>query len=63
MKTVSEIRRSFWNIFPDFKKVHYKKTKRQNQYNATIRIAFVTYVDCLAKDGIISESLAQKATL
>jgi hypothetical protein len=62
MKTISEIRRSFWSSFPEFKS-EYRKTYRQNQYNATIRTAFVEYVDSLRRDNLISESLANRVTL
>ena len=62
MKTITAIRRQFWADHPQFKDA-YRKTYRQNRYNATIRSYFVEYVDCLERNGEISESLANRATL
>ena len=62
MTTQKQVRESFWNAFPQFKS-EYKKTYTQNQYRTDIRCSFVDYVDMLAKDGVISEKLAQRVTL
>jgi hypothetical protein len=62
MKTQAQVRASFWESFPEFAD-QYRKTYRQSQYNATIRTAFVDYVDSLAKDGEITEKLASGVTL
>ena len=62
MTTQKQVRESFWNAFPEFKS-EYKKTYTQNQYRTDIRCSFVDYVDSLAKNGEISEKLAQKVTL
>ena len=62
MKTVTAIRRQFWADNPQFYGA-YRKTYRQNQYNATIRSYFVAFVDNLERSGEISESLANRATL
>jgi len=62
MKTISEIRLQFWENNPQFKGA-YRKTYRQNRYNATIRCAFVDYVHYLERNGEISESLADRVTL
>ena len=62
MKTQKEVRDSFWNEYNIFRSER-KACKTQNDYNATIRCAFVAYVDLLAKDGIISEKLASRVTL
>jgi len=62
MKTIAEIRAAFWESNPQFAK-SYRKTYRQNDYSATIRSAFVDYVDYLARSGEISEKLAFRATL
>lgn len=56
------MRQNFWNDHPEFRK-HYRKTYRQNRYNATIRTAWGFYVDMLASSGLISEKLANRATL
>ena len=57
-----EIRSNFWDLHPEFKN-EYKYRKKQNDYNATIRTAFVDYIDHLAKDGIITNSQAYRITL
>lgn len=62
MKTQKEVRVSFWENHPQFKK-DYRKTKRQNDYYTDIRCCFVDYVDYLVKDGIISEKLGNRVTL
>lgn len=62
MSTQSAVRESFWTANPQYIK-SYSPRKRQNDYNATIRSAFVEYVDELQKSGQISETLADKATL
>jgi len=62
MKTISQVRESFWDDHPEFRK-HYRKTYRQNQYSATIRTAWGFYVDMLERNSLISEKLAKRATL
>lgn len=62
MKTITAVRKAFWEAHPQFKS-EYRVKKRQNAYNATIRTAFVDYVDSIRRDGVISEGLAQRVTL
>ena len=62
MKTITAIRRQFWADHPQFSNA-FRKTYRQNRYNATIRSCFVEYVDSLNKGGDITDSLANRATL
>lgn len=62
MKTITEVRKAFWNAFPEFKG-EFRVTKRQNAYNCTIRSAFVQYVDMLERDNEITDSLAKRVTL
>ena len=62
LKTITQVRESFWESFPQYKS-HYKKNKRQNDYICDIRCSFVDYVDYLQKDGQISEKLANRVTL
>jgi hypothetical protein len=62
MKTLTQLRASFWASHSQFKAEH-RKTWKQSQYGATIRSSFVEFVDSLEKDGIISENLANRATL
>lgn len=61
MKTITEVRKAFWET-SEFSE-RYNKRNSQNEYHVDIRCAFVDYVDMLARDGQISESLAQRATL
>ena len=61
MTTAKEVRAAFWQGNEHLR--HYVKGKRQNDYNATIRSEFVEFVDMLARDGIITESLAARVTL
>lgn len=60
--TEGQVRAAFWQG-NEHLRAHYKRRKRQNDYNATIRSEFVEFVDMLARDGLISESLAQRVTL
>ena len=62
IKTIKDVRLSFWDSFPEFQK-DYRKTWQQNQYNTTIRMTFVDYVDSLNKNGVISDNLAFRVTL
>jgi hypothetical protein len=62
MTTQTQVRESFWASFPELAD-QYRKTYRQNQYNATIRTAFVSYVDNLERGGEITEKLAFRVTL
>lgn len=57
--TEAQVRRAFWQGWPE----GFQRGKRHNEYNATIRSEFCAFVDMLARDGQISESLAQKVTL
>tara|TARA_R110000796_G_scaffold25898_7_gene72514 strand:+ start:1677 stop:1862 length:186 start_codon:yes stop_codon:yes gene_type:complete len=61
MTNQKQIRAAFWQGNEHFK--HFVKSKKQNQYNATIRSEFVEFIDMLERDGHISQNLAQRATL
>ena len=72
MTNQKQIRASFWEMHPEFKKGYKRRAdkkpvryieKRQNDYNATIRTAFCMYVDFLMKSGEITEKLASNVTL
>ncbi len=62
IKTVNQLRASFWASFPEFKS-DYRKTYRQNDYCADIRTAWVNYTDSMQKDGQISQALCDRAIL
>lgn len=53
------LRKAFWQGMP----AGFKRGWKQNQYSATIRSEWVEFVDMMAKDGHITESTAQNATL
>jgi hypothetical protein len=54
-----DLRRAFWESHPNAS----KRTLRDGDYVTDTRIAFVEYVDALARDGVITEELAQRVTL
>lgn len=59
MTTQKQIRAAFWQGFTAEQKRGYKRGTNA----ATIRCEFVDFVDMLARDGQISENLAQRVTL
>ena len=64
LTTQSQIRGAFWRDLdvmgaPDTR----KSGKRQNDYPADVRVAWVDYVDLLARSGEISQALAARVTL
>lgn len=66
MKTAKEVRNSFWQYLNEFSPELAKlkrSRKSQNDYCTDIRVLFVDYVDGLAKNNIINESLAKRVTL
>jgi hypothetical protein len=62
MTTQNEVRDSFWRHHAQYEHLRRSK-KRQNQYPADVRTAFVDFVDYLQKHGQISEALASRVTL
>ena len=64
--TQKALRKAFWADHP-----HYEEqaraagilSRRQNEHCATVRCAFVDFVDILTRDGQISAKLAFRATL
>jgi hypothetical protein len=64
MKTIAEVRRAFWEAHPTMprKKITYYGVKGKI-YPTDTRCAFVDFVDYLARDGQISDSLAHRVTL
>jgi hypothetical protein len=67
IKTEQELRDAFWqgNLDKHIELYHCLTGKplTQNEYNATIRIEWCEFVDMMEKDGLISETLANNATL
>lgn len=62
MKTLKEIRASFWDCH-DHLASQYRVKYRQNDYPCDTRVAFCDWVDYLVKSGQITEKLANRATL
>ena len=69
MTNQKQIRRAFWEMHPTANRKKYpardwtRKDKSQRDYCTDTRCAFVDFLDHLARDGQISEALANRATL
>ena len=66
--TSRQVRSEFWKAHPQFKRGMMRqngnwRAKVQNEYNATTRSAFVEFVDGLAREGRITETVAGNVTL
>jgi hypothetical protein len=61
--TQPQIRAAFWSLMFDEGKPRRFYGKTQNELPTDIRVAFVDFVDSLARDGTISEALAHRVTL
>ncbi len=59
MTNQAQVRQAFWNAHHFVRRAGWT----QNDYPTDVRVAFVDYVDYLARDGQISEALAQRVTL
>ena len=60
--TQKQVREAFWQAHPDYAQLR-RSRKRQNDYPADVRKAWVDWIDMLAKDGQISQALAHRVTL
>jgi hypothetical protein len=60
MTTQKQLRAAFWKYHPGFTR---RGRTKQNDYNATIRTTWVDFLDCMRRNGEISEALANRATL
>lgn len=60
----TQVRAAFWQGSA-FKQVRTPRGRylTQNEYTADVRMEWVDFVDMLARDGHISEALAQRVTL
>jgi hypothetical protein len=69
MTNQKQIRQAFWDAFPDLPRKRYRYSPNrfdktaQLVYPIDTRCAFVDFVDNLQRNGDISESLANRATL
>lgn len=57
-----DVRQGFWEDHPEFED-EYDENKTQNDYNATIRTAFVDWLDQAHREGRLSDELAGETTL
>jgi hypothetical protein len=55
-----DLRRSFWETRSEGKR---GAKNRFGEYSTDTRVAWCDYIDSLCRDGVISEDLAQRATL
>jgi hypothetical protein len=60
INTQSELRAAFWQGMPQCWSKY--RNKRQNDWPTDLRVEFVDFVDFLARQGNISEELAQRVT-
>jgi hypothetical protein len=60
LTTQKQIRQEFWDFSPEFAQY---EGRRQNDCPTDVRVAFVDFVDSLARNGEISHKLAERVTL
>lgn len=60
MQTINVLRDSFWATYTEFSRI---REYRQNDYPADVRMAWVDFVDQSHRAGLITDSVAQRATL
>ncbi len=69
MTNQKQIRAAFWEAFPDLPRRRYRYSPSRSDKTAELvypidtRCAFVDFLDQLQRNGIISEALADRATL
>jgi hypothetical protein len=65
--TKKQVRGAFWHAFEGAEGISRRKIKNDSgnwtMYNTDTIFAFVAFVDMLARDGYISEYLADRVTL
>ena len=66
LTTQKQVRAQFWEEYAEWTGQPIPRgwrSKRQNDHNATVRDEWVNFVDNAARNGVISERLAQRITL
>ncbi len=61
-----QLRAAFWAAHPELEETARKRgtfSKGQNSQNCDTRMAWIDFVDCMARSGQISEKLSNRATL
>lgn len=62
--TQRELRRVFWQTFPNLQRKKIKNYSGNGTMHATdTRVTWCDWLDSLSKDGVISQELAERATL
>jgi hypothetical protein len=61
MRSEREVRAAFWQGLPPGHP--WRKRLASGDYCTDCRVEFVDFVDMLARDGVITEALAQRVTL
>ncbi len=64
--TQKQIRAAFWDAHPHLEEQAREAgmlTAPQNRHCATVRCSFVVFVDSLQRSGLISDALADRATI
>jgi hypothetical protein len=59
--TQAQLRAAFWAQLPNAST--YRKSKRQNEQPCDVRMAWCDFVEEMHRNGDISDTLAQRATL
>lgn len=58
------LRRTFWTTFPHLSRRRIPDySGKGKMYCTDTRVAWCDWIDALSKDGVISQALAQRATL
>ncbi len=57
--TQRQLRHAFWQQHPDLS----RRRGRDGDYLTDTRVTWVDWIDALCRDAVISEALAQRATL
>lgn len=61
--TQSDLRSAFWEAHEQLRRAYFRRSWRQNQYPTDVRVPWCDYVESCHRDGLISDALAQRATL
>ena len=61
--TQQQLRAAFWHEYPTLNRKRCIRFGNEREHNTETRVAFGEFLDRIARDGQISEALAQRATL
>jgi hypothetical protein len=60
MTTQKELRAAFWMYHPGLTR---RGRTKQNDYPATVRVTWCDFIECMRRNGEITDALATRATL